>query len=416
MFVSKTKLEQYIEYVYNPNYVPAKNSKDMFIGDRIDKLKAKSKGNVVTAELLNGNMYNEDLTEADIKENVTLIEKLNKERKLEDYLEGMKEGRKEVIQITGLSKIRYEIHKNFGYPNSRLRDFGFRRMGFAQYDNLKVIEKNLTELYKFKEPQIISFQVGIEPFVGASFDIGKIDASDTFIFMFQIILSDMSESTKLKIDLISKINELILSKFVFNQFNFIGYTHQNHEALYEPEILKNGKKFDHYMKYTKIFKNLNKYSKHIKDLDNIKNKCKENNNVIIDKDFLGERDPTKDLEYKSVLFIAFKQDDKYRYVLTSTDANVLKKESLFEIWNQFNKKPNKKVLCSYNNDNYFTGIDFEEMYLISFFVNESELSGLQHFKKQSKKPVVPEKNPNNKPVKPNGKINANDLFKKRLLI
>lgn len=380
-----------------------------------DKKNATNAPNVVSIELLNGDLLLDTVTEDDINAEETLKEQLDSIRSSKDYGIGMDEGRTEHIQMVGLSAIRINIAKNFGYKKGSVESLGFRRMGFAHYDALNTVNNNLDVLKKNANNKIIDFEVGVAPYEGVDFKIGINHASSQLILLFSIPVTDMSSNTQKKIDLISNLNELVLSKYLFNEYIFFGYTQFHQEALYEFSFEAYKKKSVPIVKYAKVFKNLEKYTNEVNDVESIRSKCTEINNLIITNEFLGVRDNTKDIEVESVVFLAFKMNDEYRYVLTSTDGNILKKHSIFELWNKVDTRKKKNIKCNYHNDNYFTGIDLNEMYLISFFINESEMS---KFKFMNAKPAEKKKiisNPESK-VKPTKKINAGDLFKRRMII
>ena len=107
----------------------------------------------------------------------------------------------------------------------------------------------------------------------------------------------------------------------------------------------------------------------------IRSNCTRITNDIFTWDYLGSRNSQEDLNGTSSILMAFNKDDFVNYVYVyKSDIGFGSEDILARATDAF-KDNNKRgyeatFTCSYHNDNYFTDIDLNELYLVTFTVNK----------------------------------------------
>lgn len=364
-----------------------------------------------------------------------LLEQLHQQRLGEDYIKAVNgEGDKERLVLIGLKKVRVNIFKNFGKKTGPRAVFGYTRLGLADDDSLDVVQKRFdycTE-QKDKLSKIAEVEVGNDRFDGVPLRLCRMVHTGEMIVSSEINLGDDSQKTKKQIALLQQINEIIISKRLLDDMEFIGFTTTSQQVLFQP-FLQSSDKGDFgnpMVRFAKILKEQTENLNSVKSLDLIQETCDMISNQIITTEYLGIRKTEFDLDTPNSKFVAFQmKDGRVRFVFTSKRVTTLKDHNIFEEFqhvyttdfnansqNDENEQWNPDFTCSYHNDDYFIGLDLKEMYLISFFVEAKNFNKLIFPKKKKvinkEISVVNTKKQKNKIQ---GKTDINSLFSNLLI-
>ena len=357
------------------------------IQEKLEKKNAKYNGNAVVMELFQGQMPIDDikgfLMDRD-EINNQMILKMKDPQYIEDY----KSANGQIVHINGLKSMRIEIAKNFAFKNIKYNDFGFTRLGFTNYDTLEVIQKRYEYCLKMNGngSQIIEMALGSGEFEGIPVTLGLISATKELIFKMTLNLA--LEETLRSVLLLNKMSLLILSKYILSDFLFFGFTNINQTVAYDFGFASDKKHSFPVLDFVRIFRTFDKETQGNENLTYIYENCSEIKNELISEPYLGTRRKDLDIVEANYSFVAFKVEDKYRFVFRSHRPQIFKEVDPVQMWRNANKKQmGDQFECSYHNDDYFLGINFYEMYLISFFIDEQ---GLQHLKEKKKMEVKAE--------------------------
>ena len=370
-----------------------------------------------------------------MNEDPKLLEQLHQQRLSEDYIKAVNgEGDKERLVLIGLKKVRVNIFKNFGKKTGKRSVFGFTRLGLADDDSLEVVQKRFDYCGEQKDrlSKIAEVEVGNDRFDGVPLRLCRMVHTGEMIISSEINLGDDSEKTIRQIALLQQINEIIISKRLLEDMEFIGFTTTSQQVLFQPFLQSSDKgNFGNPMiRFAKILKEQTENLKSVNSLDLIQETCQMVSNQIITTEYLGSRKTEFDLDTQNSKFAAFQlQNGSVRFVFTSKRVTTLKDHNIFQEFkniyrtdfdtinqNQENDQWEPDFSCSYHNDDYFIGLDLKEMYLISFVVEAKNFNKLQFPKK--KKVIKKEISVINTKMSKNkiqGKTNIDSLFRNLLI-
>jgi hypothetical protein len=381
------------------------------IKDRLENRNAVYAGNSVTMYLGKGELDVPEL-KGFLVDNPEFMAQLEAKRKEPLYLEEIKEANGEIVRLEGLNAIRFEITKQMGIRNMKYLDFGNSRIGFTNIDTLDIILKRYEYCVKYNgnTTMMKDFELSAYGFDKVPVTIGKFNHTNEMIFKLTLNL-EADNPTQKQINLFNQMSLLLLGKYYLSDFGFIGYTNSSQEVHYAFDI--NGKAPNAVLT-ANVVRVLRSYSSNMNELtQEISDNCEKFTNTLVSKDFLGERVPEYDIEQKDYGFVAFLKEGVYRFVFRSPRVTLLNDHNVIQLWAKETNNKGGELSCAYHSDDYYTGINLGEMFLISFFVDESKIKKLPHVKAkeaQKKKHVEERKAPVKKNVIQQGQ-DLNSLFK-----
>lgn len=352
------------------------------IQERLERANAKYEGNTVELELYRGPMPVDDVEGV-----LQTRDDLNQQKILKtqdpEYLEDVKQAiNGQVLQLNGLRTMRVNISKNFAIKSNNYVDFGFSRLGNDNVDTLEVVKKRFEYCTKNASKEAgVGTKMGERTiasgeFTGTGLILGVIPQTNELIVDLRINLGSDRESQKIR--LVNKMSELILSKYSLSDFGFIGYTNTRQTVYHKFDL--DQKHRTPTLDYVRVFHSYKEYAKDNQFMAEVTQRCSEIKNTNITLDYLGERQPELDLVLDNFQFLAFRVESKYRFVLMSSRPTLLQEASPVQLWKSVNKsKMGENFECSFHNDDYHLGINLNEMYLISFVIDEDGLALLKDF-------------------------------------
>lgn len=410
-----------------------KSNKYLSPQEMSEKRHAKEKDNTVSLQLVS-NIYDEDDIDSIINNDDSLSLQAHEQRVSKEYIEAVNENEeKERLVLVALQKIRVVMHKNFGKKSGPRSVFGFTRMGLADNDSLDVVQKRYEycNAKKGSLSQVADVEVGNDEYDGVPLKLCRMTHTGELIVSSKVNLGDNSPLTQKKIALLQKMNEIIISKRLLEDMEFIGFTTSSQQVLFHPylEKHKSGNFADPMIRFVKVLKEQSENYETIQGIELLEQTCTQISNQVITTAYLGERKSEWDVNTSNSRFAAFiLPNESVRFVFTSERVTTLKEHNIFDEFKtifktQFdtegdNSDWNPDFACSYHNDDYFIGLDLKELYLISFVVPKEQFKKIK-FNKAKKQVKKEESVANHDIVKPKvkGKTDINSIFgQKKILL
>lgn len=376
------------------------------IKDRLETRNAIYKGNTVSLLLNKGEIHVSDMKQL-LNEKPQLNEQISQKRTEDQYIEDMKEATGEVTRLEGLNTIRIEIAKNLSIKGMKYLDFGNARLGFTNLDTLEIVKKRYDYCVKQNGNKTVmkDFQLSSYGYDNLPVTLGKFNQTNEMILSVKIQL-DILEPSQNQVEFANQVGLLILSKYYLSDFGFIGYTNSSQDVFYDFYLDDKSKE-----PMVNVIRILRSYSENANDnTQEIIDTCDIKQNEIISFDLLGERVPEYDYEDQNYGFVAFRKNGIYRFVFRSPRVTIFNDVSIVGLWG---KVTNHKITnqCSYNSDDYYTGISLGEIFMISFYADEAGIKQMPHIQKKKAKKRVVQPKEEHKANKIQKGQNLNDLFK-----